>query len=415
LNLLKTSFLAFIATAIKIIAGLVINKAVSVYIGPSGIALIGQFQSGSQIATTIAQGGINTGVTKYTAEYGQNSIELPKLWSTAAQIVLTCSLVVGLILVFGAFYLSDYLLKTDEYGYIFIVFGFSMVFFTLNQLLLSILNGLKEIKTFITINIAQSVYALIFTTLLVFLFGLDGALIALVTNQSVIFALLLWRLRKHNVISIEAFKNKFDTGHGKKLFSYSAMALTTACTMPVSLLLIRNYIGENLSWNDAGYWQSMWYISSMYLMVVTTALSTYYLPRLSEIVCKKELRCELRNGYLIIIPIVILLSASIYFLRDFIVLLLFTDDFSPMVELFKWQLIGDILKVASWLSGFLLIAKASIKLTVFSEILFAISFFVLSLYFLDKYGLVGMTYAYALNYFFHLLFMLYFTNKTILY
>ncbi|EJG0004581.1 O-antigen flippase, partial [Vibrio parahaemolyticus] len=45
MNLIKTSFLTLIATAIRLISGLVINKAISVFIGPSGLALIGQFQN----------------------------------------------------------------------------------------------------------------------------------------------------------------------------------------------------------------------------------------------------------------------------------------------------------------------------------------------------------------------------------
>ena len=413
MNLLKTSLLTFISTAIKIFAGLVINKAVSIYIGPSGIALIGQFQNSSQLAMTVAQGGINAGVTKYTAEYGAKSEQLPKLWSTAAKIVLYCSAIVGVILIFGSQYISEYVLKTNKYSYVFITFGFSIIFFAINQLLLSILNGLKEIRTFIVINITQSLYSLIFTTLLVIFFGLDGALIALVTNQSIIFITVIWRLRNHKLILFNNFKQKFDTEQGKKLFSYSAMALTSACTVPVSLLIIRNYIGEHLSWDDAGYWQSMWYISSMYLMVVTTALATYYLPRLSEITSKIELKKELKQGYLIIIPIVIILSASIYLLRDFIIWLLFTDDFKPMLELFKWQVIGDVIKIIAWLLSYLMLAKAMTKAFMLSEIVFSVSFVLLSIYFVDTYGLVGMSYAYALNYTIYFFAMLLVTRKVI--
>lgn len=413
MNLVKTSFLTFIATAIKIVAGLVINKAASVIIGPSGIALIGQFQNISQLTMTAAQGGINTGVTKYTAEYGAESKQLPDLWSSAAKITLYCSIIVGLILILFSEYISEYALKTDKYTYVFITFGFTIIFFSLNQLLLSILNGLKEIKTFITINIAQSVYGLVFTTLLIVLWGLDGALIALVTNQSVVFVYVVWKLRHHKFIILNNFKKKFALIQGRKLFSYSAMALTSACTVPVSLLFIRDYLGEHLSWNDAGYWQSMWYISSMYLMVVTTALSTYYLPRLSEITSKIELRKELKQGYLIIIPIVVVLSFVMYLLRDVIVWLLFTDDFKPMLELFKWQLVGDVIKICGWLLAYIMLAKAMTKAFILTEIIFSASFVLLSFILVENYGLVGMTYSYAINYSVYLLTMIVVTRKTI--
>lgn len=58
MNLIKTSFLSLFATSIKILSALFINKALSLFIGPSGIATIGQFQNVIQIAATISQGGI---------------------------------------------------------------------------------------------------------------------------------------------------------------------------------------------------------------------------------------------------------------------------------------------------------------------------------------------------------------------
>lgn len=409
LNLIKTSFLTFISTAIKIIAGLIINKAVSIYIGPSGIALIGQFQNTSQVALTLAQGGVNKGVTKYTAEYSSDTTKQAELWSTSLKIVTFCSVVVGLALIVFCKYLSEYTLNTEKYTYVFVVFGFTVIFFSINQLLLSILNGLKEIRTFISINITQSIYSLIFTTALVIAWGLDGALIALVSNQSVVFITVLWRLRKHKLIVMNNFLTKFNKTESRKLLSYSLMALTSVCTVPISLMFVRNYLGEHLSWDAAGYWQSMWYISSVYLMVITTALSTYYLPRLSEITTKIELREELKQGYKIIIPIVIVLSLSIYLLREFIVWLLFSEEFKPMLHLFKWQLIGDVIKISSWLIAYIMLAKAMVKSFIITEMVFALSFVLFAVYFVDGFGLIGMTYAYTLNYiiyFFTILFVI---------
>jgi O-antigen/teichoic acid export membrane protein len=397
LNLVKTTFLSFLATAIKIISGLIINKAVSIFIGPSGLAAIGQFQNALSIIQTIAKGGINSGVTKYTAEYNDKHEIRNSLWSTSLKMTLACSLPISVILIIGASYFSEYVFNTGIYSYVFIVFGFTLTLFSVNQLLLSILNGLKEIKTFISIDIMQSVYSLIFTTMLIFFFQLDGALIAMVTNQSIIFLIVLWKLRKHQTIIIEKFKGKYDGNQSKKLLNYSLMALVSAFTVPVSLMIVRNYIGETQSWDVAGYWQAMTYISSMYLMVVTIALSTYYLPRLSEIKDKVELREELKRGYVILIPTVILLSITIYLLKDFIIWLLFTDEFQEMREFFKWQLIGDVIKISASLISFLMLAGAMTKMYIFTEVIFSLSFTVFSLLFIDAFGGVGVTYAYALN------------------
>lgn len=398
MTLVKTSILSFIATAIKIVSALVINKVVAIYIGPTGFALVGQFQNISQLVMTAAQGAINIGVTKYTAEYGKDDKRIPILFSTASKICLFSSSVVGCGVVIFSDYAALHFLKSETYSYIFVIFGFTIVLFVVNSLLLSILNGLKEIKTWVSINIIQSIYSLIFTTILIVWLGLDGALIAMVTNQSVTLFVVLWMLRKHPVIKIENFKAAFDKPEARKLAGFSAMAITSAATVPVSHLFIRNYIGETLDWEQAGYWQAIWYLSTMHLMVITTTLSIYYLPRLSEIVEKAELTNELLRGYKIIMPIVVLSSTTIYMLRDFIIWFLFTEEFIALRELFLWQLIGDIIRAASLLLGYLTIAKAMTKTFISLEIFGSLSFVILTIFLVDAFGLIGVTYSFAINY-----------------
>lgn len=411
MTLIKTSVLSFIATTIKMLSVLAITKAVAVYTGPSGLALIGQFQNFTQLIVTIAQGGVNSGVTKYTAEYGKDDRRISNLFSTAGKISLFSSVVVGVgIIIFSQFF-SLYFLKSEDYSYIFVIFGFTIVLLVINSLLLSILNGLKEIKVWAMINIIQSICSLVFTTLLIIWLGLDGALIGLVTNQSVVLLIVLWLLRKHAVIKLENFKTTFDKIEAKKLVGFAVMAITTAVTVPVSHLIVRNHIGESLSWEDAGYWQAIWYISIMYLMVVTTTLSIYYLPRLSEITEKSELRKELWQGYKIIMPIVIVISIMIFLFKDVIIWILFTEDFAPIRQLFLWQLVGDVMKLAAWLLAYLMLAKAMTKTFISTEIGFSVSFVALSMWFVNQYGLIGMSYAFAVNYSLYLIVMIIVTKK----
>ena len=358
-----------------------------------------------------AQGAINNGVIKYTAEYGKDDKRIPALFSTASKISLSASVVAGVGIVIFSQYFSLYFLKSEDYGYIIAIFGFTIILLVINSLLLSILNGLKEIKIWTSINIIQSIYSLIFTTFMIVWLGLDGALIALVTNQSVVLLIVLWMLRKHPVIKLKNFRATFNGPEAKKLANFAVMAITTAVTVPVSHLIVRNYIGETLGWDDAGYWQAIWYISTMYLMVVTTTLSTYYLPRLSEIKDKSELRKELWGGYKVIMPIVIILSAGVFILKDFIIWLLFTEEFSSIRELFLWQLVGDVMKIAAWLVAYLMIAKTMTKTFVVTEIIFSLSFIALSIWLVNQYGLVGMSYSFALNYFIYLIVIVVMTRR----
>ncbi|EFK4635372.1 O65 family O-antigen flippase, partial [Escherichia coli] len=388
MNLIRTSLLSVISTFFRLLSALVINKAIATFIGPTGLALIGQFQNFTQIALVLAQGGINNGVVKYNAELISENKDITILNSTAIRISLLSSLFIGFLMAIFSNYLSDYIFNSPNYSYVFIVFGITIFFFVINQLLLSILNGLKEIRLFIGINISQSIYSLIFTSLAILTYGLVGALIAMVTNQSIIFITVVWRLRKHPIISLRLFNANYDKKIANKLFKYSVMALTSILTVPLTNFILRNYIGNVIGWSQAGYWQAIWYISSMYLMVITTALNIYYLPRLSEIKDKKEIKKELLNGYVLIIPFIVLLTLGIFFLKEYIVLILFNKDFYPMLELFKWQLVGDVIKISAWLLSYIMLAKAMTKEFIITEILFSMLFVIVSLIYINVFGLI---------------------------
>lgn len=405
MTLIKTSVLTGISTVIKLISAFVINKVIAIYIGPSGLAIVGQLQNFTSIITTFSNGAISSGIVKYTAEY-QDIEKKQKIFSTSIVISLICSLIISIFLFGFSDYLSKLILKDIQYRSVFIIFGATIFLFALNMVLISILNGQKEIKKYVLVNIAGSIFSLVFTSTLIMQLNIMGALYALVLNQSVVFFVTLAFVLKSSWFKLEYFIKGLDKESLSKLSEYSLMAIVSALTVPVSHLIIREYIGENLGWDSAGYWQGIWYISTMYLMLVTTTLGVYYLPRLSEIRDNKELRKEIFTGYKIIMPIVIIASLIIFLLKEYVILIAFSKNFMPMIDLFAWQLIGDVIKIASWLLAYLMLAKAMTKIFIYTEILFSALFIIFSVILVNKFGLVGITYSYSLNYFLYLVVMI---------
>lgn len=410
MTLIKTSVLTAISTIIKVISAFVINKVIAMYIGPSGLAVIGQLQNFVEIVVTFSNAAVVQGVIKYTAEY-KTIEEKQKIFSTSIVVSLICSIVISLLLFGFSGYLSEFIFKDRQYSSVFIVFGSTILLFALNTILMSILNGQKEIQKYVFVNIAGSVFSLFFTSFLIMELNLMGALYALVINQSVIFFVTLAFVIKSSWFKLQYFKQGVDKDSLIKLGKFSMMAITSVLTVPVSHLIIRNYIGDNLSWDDAGYWQGIWYISTMYLMVITTSLSVYYLPKLSEIQDNQELKKEIFNGYKVIIPIVMVLAFGIFIFKELVVTIAFTDSFMPMLELFKWQLFGDVIKIASWLLSMMMLAKAMTKMFIYTEIFFSLSFVLLAINLIDNFGLIGVTYAFSINYTLYFIFMIFYFRK----
>lgn len=402
------------ATFVRMLAGMISVKVVALIIGPAGIALLGQLNNFNTILLGLANGGISSGVTKYVAEHKDDENLIKKYLSNSLRITLICSLIIAFVLIVGCYPLSQLILLSGEYYYVFIVFGLTIVLYALNGLLISILNGFKQFKKYVEINIVGTLIGLAYSLLLVLLWNLPGALINAVTYQSIVFFATLWMCRKQQWLKIYFFKEKYDKIITKQYFGYSIMTITTLALLPISQLFLRGYVISEISATDAGIWEGMNRVSGSYLSVITTALSVYYLPRLSEIKNNIELRNEVFKCYKFIIPMLLLIGGLIYFFRYYIIWLLFTPDFNSMEKLFLWQLFGDLFKISSWMLAFIMVAKAKTKMFVMTEILFGFIYIVLSFICLKFNGIVGLTQGYLLNYILYMFAMCVLFRKIIL-
>jgi PST family polysaccharide transporter len=230
-----------------------------------------------------------------------------------------------------------------------------------------------------------------------YVFGLEGVLIASTATAVIICVINIYIFNKLGIKWKPDFKS-WDKRVVKMLSAFSLMAMVSGFVVPVMQILVRDRIILQFSVADAGYWQAVTKISDYYLGFITSVLGVYYMPRLSEINNKAELRNEIIKGYKIILPIVGFVAFLIWLLKGFIIHILFTPEFLPMKPLFTYQLLGDFFKMGSWLLAFLMIAKAMTTTFIVTEIIFASSYVVLSYYFMNHYGIIGATYSFCINY-----------------
>ena len=398
IDIIKVFSLNAMSTFVRMLAGMVSVKIVAVIIGPAGIALLGQLNNFSSIILGMANGGINNGVTKYVAEYKDDENRIKEYISNALRITLACSMIVSLLLIIFCKQLSQLILLTDEYYYVYIIFGVTIILFTLNGLIMSILNGYKEFKIYVKVSIFGTIAGLIYSIVLVSLWELPGAMINAVTFQSIMLFVTLWMCRNLPWMKSECFAKKINWLVIKQYLGYSLMTLTILAILPLCQMFLRGYVISELSPTDAGIWEGMNRISNMYLSVITSAFSIYYLPRLSEIINPVELRNEIIRCYKIIVPMLLGISIIIYFLKRLILIVLFTPEFYPMENLFVWQLTGDIFKMCSWLLSYIMVAKTMVGKFILAEVGFNLLYLLVAFILMNVNGIVGLTQGYLVAY-----------------
>ena len=398
MNLLKTSVLNGVAVLIKTATLFILNKILAIYVGPSGYAAIGQFQNFIQMVTTFAGSAINTAVIKYTAEYHGDETKQRAIWKAAGSLVLIFSFIFTFIILIFQKQLSLYIFQTAQYQSVFAWFAVFLVLFNLNALFLAILNGKKEILKLVTANIAGSVLSLLVTSVLAVQYHLYGALVALSIYQSIAFFVTLFLCYKANWFKISYLFGRIEPKIAKNFAAFALMALVSAICVPLSQMVIRSYLSQEFGLNYAGYWEAMIRLSAAYLMLVTTTLGVYYLPRLSELSEFNVIKAEVYTVYKFIFPLAVLGGLIVYILRDWIIAVLFTKTFLPMRDLFFWQMIGDSLKIGSWILAYLMLSKAMTKLFVTTEITFALTSIALTYICTHFFGFEGVSIAHVINY-----------------
>lgn len=398
MSLVRTSLLNGIAVGVKLASALVLNKILAVYVGPAGYAIIGQFQNVVSILVSLAGGLVATGVTKSTAQHFDDEAKQHKIWQTAIRFSLVASLLAGLVLLAVSGRLSEWLLHRTDMSSIFIWLALALPAMAANNLLLAIVNGKKEVGIYIAANITGSFVSLLLIGLLAYNFGLFGALLAFTISPAIVLLSTAAIVARRAWFRPHFLWGTMDPPSTRELSGFAIMGITSAFVVPVSYMLIRDHLASSLGLPAAGFWQASWKVSEMYLMLVTTTLSVYYLPRLAEIRTAPELKSEIIKVYRFVMPVVVIGALTIYLLRDFIISTLFTEDFHPMRDLFAWQLTGDVVKIGSWVLAYIMLGRSMVRVFVITELSFSLSFVLLSWWLIDLFGLSGVAMAYTTNY-----------------
>ncbi len=407
MNLIRTSLLNGLAVAARLATTLVLNKVLAVYVGPAGYAVIGQFQNLVSMVTTFAGGAVNTGVTKYTASFQDDVPKQLAVWRTAATLGLIGVGIFALLLFMLRVPLARWALGDAELSSVMGWLAVALLFLVFNGLMLAILNGRKAVVPYITANIVGSVITALVATALVLHFGLYGALVALAISQALACGVTAWLFQRTCSVSWRNLIGRMDMSVVRSLSGFALMGATTALVMPLAQVVIRDGLADRLGWVGAGLWQALARISDTHLLLLTTTLALYFLPRFSEIREASELQGEVLKGYRFVFPLAVTTALLIFFLREPLIRALLTDKFLSLADVLGWQLCGDVLKICSWVVGYTMQSHARIRLFMISEACFAAVFVVLTLSGAAIDGLRGTAVAYAVTYALYFLLMMY--------
>tara|TARA_B110000881_G_scaffold56600_1_gene48361 strand:+ start:2140 stop:3312 length:1173 start_codon:yes stop_codon:yes gene_type:complete len=376
-----------------------------VYLGTSGMFLIGQLKDFLKIGNTLGTMGIETGTVKYSSELNEKENNFKDLLATSFKIHLFTSLIiVVLILVFYnylAVSLSEEMSEMNNYFFKYIL-CFSILSFSIQTFIMSVLNGLKKIKIFIFINILATIISGGVLIYLVVNYLTIGAYYALILSPiiTLITALIISLFLKP--FKLNFLNSVFKLQHFKNLSNFSLMAIIAPLCLISATFIVRYYIYEEFDSNHAGSWEAMWRISAIYLLFLTTTFKFYLVPTFTNLE-NNSLKKEVFKIWKTTLPIIIIITLGVYISKDLIINILFTSEFNLVNSLILFHLLGDIIKINCWVLGNILVAKAKTNHFILFQLEWSIIFVFLSIILVNIYGFVGLSIAYFITYIIHFL------------
>ncbi len=398
MSLARASVWTAASTLVKIGAGLLVVKLLAVAYGPGGVGMAGNFRQMVTVLGVLAGAGIFNGVTKYVAQYLDDSQRLRLVVGTSSAMVLGFSTLLALIFVLASGPISQGLFGQRDYQGLVRLVALVQLGIAWANLSLAIIKGFRDAAGNALALILGSLIGVLAWLVSWRLGGYPGALLglALVPALVVIPGAIILHRRRH--LPLSYLKPCWDRETAANLSKFTFMALMTSITMPVAYVMMRNLLAVRYGWDTVGIWQGVSSISDAWLQFITASFSVYLLPTLSRLTAKADISREIGRALRFVLPAVALVGFGVWVLRDFAIWLLFSAKFTAMRDLFAWQLVGDVLKVGAYVFGYLIIAKASLRLYILAEISQFALLTGFSRWLIPEYGALGAAQAYMATY-----------------
>ena len=335
------------SSTINVIVSIVKVKVLAVLLGPAGIGLMGLYLNIMGVAATLAGCGIVSSGVRQVASSADDaetlSIVRRALW--LGNLVLGISGMAALWLLREpvAQWVFGESVHTAEVGWL----GVGVLLTLIAGSQTALLQGLRRINDLARVSILSALVAAAAGILAVYFLGEDGVLWFVLTAPAVNFVVASY-------YAARLPRPLTANDHGAIRQQWTAMLrlgiplMSASLVTVVTQLVVRSIVLRDLGLEASGYFQAAWIISMTYVAFLLNAMVMDFYPRLTMAIGDRKDAGRLVNEQ---VEMALLLGGPVLIamitLAPWVIELLYAQSFGPAAELLRWQVLGDILKLAS--------------------------------------------------------------------
>lgn len=387
------------------LTGILKTKVIALLLGAEGIGLYGLLVSTVSLLGSLFNCGIKSSGVRDLAHCA-DSEDIPAI-SKQVTIIYRYSLLMGIIgmLITLLFSRSISQMLFSGYAYTCAIAYLSVVVL-IDQLVnaqLVILQGLRQLSFLAKTNLAGSFLSLCVAVPVLYVFGKDG-IVPVIFLSSLLLLLRAWYyVRKLKIVKCDISWKKTMVSGLPMIKLGAALSLSSLIGMG-SMYFLRVFVGRNLGMTELGFFNASITVIDSYVGMIFTAMATDYFPRLSSIHKDHVASAGFINeqsemGIICIIPLIQWLITC----TSLAVIVLYSEDFMPMIPLLRLLLAGTLFKAVVYAFDYYLIAQGRARIFMFNELLSWLYIVVCAVSGYYLIGFDGIGWGYLIGYFFSLI------------
>ncbi len=393
---------------VNIFISLIRSKFIALLIGPAGMGIASLLTSTMGLINGLTNFGLERSAVKEISLANNNSEtqKVTRIINVLKKLVwLTVTLGV-VIMVVTSPWLSEFAFGNKDYTIAFMWISIALLFKQLASSQLAILQGLRKLQYLAKANLYGNFIGLIITLPLYYYFRLDAIVPAIIIATFMSFIFTFYYSNKLNIEKVKVSR-KEAVSEGKSMINLGVMLSISSMITLLVAYIIRIYISkssgvEEIGLQEVGLYNAGFLILNSYVGIIFNAMGTDYFPRLSAISSEiKKLRKTVLEQALIAVLLITPIIVVFLTLAPFIITVLYSKEFSPIVAMVSWGILGMVFKAVSWSMGYMIIAKGDSKVFIKTAIGFNTLLLIFNVLGYHYGGLEGIGFSFFIYYIIH--------------
>jgi len=389
----------------NILIAIIKSKFIAVFLGPSGMGIVGLFSSTIEFISGLTNLGLGVSAVRdiSAANETKNEIRIASIVISFKRIIWVTGILGAILTLIFSSWLSEVTFGNKNNTIAFVWLSISLLFSQLTIGQLVVLQGMRKIQFLAKANITGNVLSLIISVPLYYYYRLDAIVFVLIISS--IFSFLVSSFYVHKIKIKKIKVKKIRTLAQSKNMIKMGLIISLSGLMSVgSSYIVKIFINKFGGAAEVGLFNAGFAIINTYVGLIFTAIATDFYPRLSAVAsnnkqCRQIINQQAEIAILLLAPIILVFLTFI----NWVIILLYSYQFIAINEMIYWVAIGMLFKAVSWSISFIFLSKGAGKIAFWNE--FAANIYILAFNLIGyKYwGLEGIGFSFLISYIFYLL------------